>query len=57
MAQSLRAYAYLPFTSMGYVQQELTALRIFILVFTYANGTTSQMTSPVGHWLLKIDCE
>jgi len=22
----------------------------------HVNGTTSQMTSPVRHWLLKINC-
>jgi len=33
--------------SMSYVQQELTVLTIFLLVFTHINGTTSQMTSPV----------
>jgi len=31
---------------MGYVQQELTILTTFLLVFTHVNGTTSQMTSP-----------
>ena len=32
---------------MGYAQQELCILAIFLLVFMHINGTTSQMTSPV----------
>jgi len=56
MAQSLRVYVVMRIYSMGYVQQELTVLTIFLLVFTHVNGRTSQMTSPVRHWLLKIDC-
>jgi len=52
MAQSLRG----AFTSVGCAQQELTVLTIFLLVFAHVNGTTSQMTSLVHHWLLKIDC-
>jgi len=44
------------FTSMVYAQQELCILTIFLLVFMHVNGTTSQMTSPMRNWLLKIDC-
>jgi len=32
---------------MGYAQQELRVLTIFLLIFMHINGTTSQMTSPV----------
>jgi len=35
------------FTSMGYAQQELTVLMIFLLVFMHVNGTSSQMTLPM----------
>jgi len=35
------------FTSMGYVQLELTVLTIFLVVFVHVNGTTSEMTSVV----------
>ena len=45
----LRVYVVMRITSMGYAQQELTVLTIFLLVFTHVSGTTSQMTSPVRH--------